>query len=48
MWSEENNVNVPNASSKGPIDPTELEAFMDDLLKKEMDKNHIVGTGDPR
>jgi len=29
--------------SQDPTDPTELEAFLDDLLKKEMEENHIVG-----
>src|SRR6266508_6911269 len=27
----------------GPTDPAEMEAFMDGLLKKEMDEDHIAG-----
>jgi CubicO group peptidase (beta-lactamase class C family) len=34
--------NVPPAAS-GPTDPAEMESFMDGLLKKEMDENHIPG-----
>ena len=36
---------VPIASSQeqGPTDPAELEAFLDELLGKEMEENHIAG-----
>jgi CubicO group peptidase (beta-lactamase class C family) len=29
--------------AQGPTDAAEMEAFMDDLLKKQMDENHIAG-----
>lgn len=29
--------------TQGPTDPAEMEAFMDSLLKQEMDENHIAG-----
>jgi CubicO group peptidase (beta-lactamase class C family) len=37
--------NLPVASSQqqGPTDPAELEAFLDDLLGKEMAEQHIAG-----
>jgi CubicO group peptidase (beta-lactamase class C family) len=37
--------NVPTAPSQaqGPSDPAELEAFLDDLLGKEMEEYHIAG-----
>jgi CubicO group peptidase (beta-lactamase class C family) len=37
--------NVPTAPSQqqGPTDPAELEAFLDELLGKEMEENHIAG-----
>jgi CubicO group peptidase (beta-lactamase class C family) len=37
--------NMPAAPSLAhrPTDPAEMEAFMDGLLKKEMDENHIAG-----
>jgi CubicO group peptidase (beta-lactamase class C family) len=37
--------NVPNASAQqqGPTDPAELEAFLDELLGKEMAEQHIAG-----
>ena len=37
--------NVPTALSQGqgPTDPAELEAFLDDLVGKEMEENHIAG-----
>ena len=37
--------NVPTAQSQalGPTDPAELEAFLDDLLAKEMEDFHIAG-----
>jgi CubicO group peptidase (beta-lactamase class C family) len=47
--AEENRVvvekNVPILSTKGqgPTDPAEMEAFLDDLITREMEKNHIVG-----
>ena len=36
---------APTASSQqqGPTDPAELEAFLDELLGKEMEENHIAG-----
>jgi len=39
------NMNVPTVTSQGqgPIDPAELQAFLDDLLGKEMAENHIAG-----
>lgn len=37
------NVSTTLAQQHGPIDPAELEAFLDDLLAKEMDENHIPG-----
>ena len=30
-------------SQQGPTDPAELEAFLDHLLGKEMQKHHIAG-----
>jgi CubicO group peptidase (beta-lactamase class C family) len=37
--------NVPTAPSQapGPTDPAELEAFLDDLLAKDMEEHHIPG-----
>ena len=37
--------NVPTVPSQalGPTDPAELEAFLDDLLRKEMEEHHIAG-----
>ncbi|HZC01558.1 MAG TPA: serine hydrolase domain-containing protein, partial [Gammaproteobacteria bacterium] len=37
--------NVPTApqQQQGPTDPAELEAFLDELLGKEMEENHIPG-----
>jgi len=35
--------NAPTAPSQGPSDPAELEAFLDDLLGKEMEEYHIPG-----
>ncbi len=37
--------NVPTAPSQqqGPTDPADLEAFLDELLGKEMEENHIAG-----
>src|SRR3712207_8911043 len=37
--------NVPTAPAQqqGPTDPAELEAFLDELLGKEMEENHIPG-----
>jgi CubicO group peptidase (beta-lactamase class C family) len=36
--------NVPTApSQQGPTDPTELEAFLEKLLGREMEKHHIAG-----
>jgi CubicO group peptidase (beta-lactamase class C family) len=37
--------NVSNAPSRrqGPTDPAEMEVFIDGLLKKEMDENHVAG-----
>jgi len=44
--AEENRVavemNVPTVST-GPTDPAEMEAFLDDLITKEMEENHIAG-----
>jgi CubicO group peptidase (beta-lactamase class C family) len=34
---------TPSALSQGPADRAELEAFLDNLLKKEMEENHIAG-----
>lgn len=34
---------VSTALQQGPSDPTELEAFLDGLLGKEMEENHIAG-----
>jgi len=41
----ESDKSLPVAFSQmqGPTDPAEMEAFLDDLLKKEMEDNHIVG-----
>jgi len=41
----ESDKSMPVASSQmqGPTDSTEMEEFLDDLLKKEMEENHIVG-----
>jgi CubicO group peptidase (beta-lactamase class C family) len=38
-------MNMPATSSQapGPTDPAELEAFLDDLLEKEMEEYHIAG-----
>jgi len=38
-------VNVPAALSQGqgPTDPAELEAFLDELMAKDMEENHIAG-----
>ena len=38
-------VDMPPAPSnaQGPTDPAEMEAFLDDLLAKEMEENHIAG-----
>ena len=35
--------NVPTAPSQGPTDRAELEAFLDELLGKEMEEYHIAG-----
>jgi CubicO group peptidase (beta-lactamase class C family) len=35
--------NGPNAPQQGPTDPAELEAFLDKLLGREMEKHHIAG-----
>ena len=36
--------NVPTApQQQGPTDPAELEAFLDELLGREMEKHHIAG-----
>ena len=37
--------NGPTATSQqqGPTDPAELEAFLDKLLGREMEKHHIAG-----
>ena len=36
--------NVPTApSQQGPADPAELEAFLDELLGKQMEEHHIAG-----
>jgi len=45
---QENNLapgrHVPTLpSQQGPTDPAELEAFLDQLLGKEMQKHHIAG-----
>jgi CubicO group peptidase (beta-lactamase class C family) len=37
------NVSAVPAQGQGPTDPAELEAFLDDLLGKEMKDNHIAG-----
>jgi CubicO group peptidase (beta-lactamase class C family) len=37
------NVSTASAQQQGPTDPAELEAFLDDLLGKEMAENHIAG-----
>src|SRR5512141_299574 len=34
---------VPSSPPLGPTDPAEMEAFIDKLLKHEMDENHIAG-----
>jgi hypothetical protein len=31
------------SQGQGPIGPAELEAFLDELLAKEMEENHIAG-----
>jgi CubicO group peptidase (beta-lactamase class C family) len=38
--------NIPTAPShhQGPTDPAELEAFLDDLLGRQMEEQHIAGT----
>jgi CubicO group peptidase (beta-lactamase class C family) len=42
--AQENRVTpVAPSQGQGPTDPAELEAFMDDLLAKQMDENHIAG-----
>ena len=37
--------NVPTALSeqRGPTDPAELEAFLDELIGREMEEYHIAG-----
>jgi len=35
--------NVTTAPSQGPTDRAELEAFLDELIGKEMDEHHIAG-----
>lgn len=34
---------IMSSQLQGPTDPIEMEAFMDNLLKKEIDENHIAG-----
>src|SRR5262249_13964101 len=36
-------MNVSTAPSQGPTDRAELETFLDDLLGKEMEENHVAG-----
>ena len=40
--SDRNGTAAPS-QQQGPTDPAELEAFLDDLLAKEMEENHIAG-----
>jgi CubicO group peptidase (beta-lactamase class C family) len=37
------NVSIAPSQEQGPTDPAELEAFLDELLRKEMEGNHIAG-----
>ena len=37
------NVPMMPAMGQGPTDPAEMEAFLDDLMSKEMEENHVVG-----
>ena len=37
------NVSTAPTPGLGPADPAELEAFLDDLLAKQMEENHIAG-----
>lgn len=34
---------APSQQDCGPIDPAELEAFLDDLITQQMEENHIAG-----
>ena len=45
VMAKENKVNAPAAPSQGqgPSDPVELEAFLDELMAKEMEEYHIAG-----
>jgi CubicO group peptidase (beta-lactamase class C family) len=49
VMAQENRVapggNVPTATSQvpGPTDPAELEAFLDELLERQMEEYHIAG-----
>ncbi len=36
-------VSILPSQEQGPADPTELEAFLDELLGKEMEEHHIAG-----
>jgi CubicO group peptidase (beta-lactamase class C family) len=37
------NTSTARSHGKGPTDPTEMEAFMNELLNKQLDENHIAG-----
>jgi len=37
------NVPMMPAMGQGPTDPAEIEAFLDDLMSKEMEEHHVVG-----
>ena len=41
--TSEKNVSTAPSQQQGPTDPAELEAFLDGLLSKEMEENHIAG-----
>jgi CubicO group peptidase (beta-lactamase class C family) len=40
---EANSGSVLQLQAQGPTDPTELEAFLDELMAKDMAENHIAG-----
>lgn len=37
------NVTTAPSQQQGPTDPSELEAFLDELMAKDMEENHIAG-----
>ena len=41
--ASDKNVSTASSQQQGPTDPAEMEAFLDDLLAKQMEENHIAG-----